>query len=765
MSEKNYRYVGKEMSNELAYAKATGKAKYGADQDSGKMLYIRLLTSTVARGRILKIETDDAWKVAGVKGIYTCFNTDQSYYDRGRVLTFEKVCYQEQLFSPEIRFYGEKIAAVCADSEEHARKAVKLLKVTYENEQPMLTVEAASAENAEFINKEPNVFRLPCEEKWETEEHNNTEETGIITKTHCEVGRMTHLSMETHVCTAEYDPGRKFMTIYTACQTVFGIRSTIADFLHMPYSRVRVVKTLMGGSFGCKQETILEPIAAYIAKDLGAKVRLVFTREEEITNTMMKHSFTADLSSVVTPEGKISSISVDCTLDSGAYQTISPSYARGMGGKLAKVYRIPHMKYQAQTVCTNTPVNGSFRSWGSSETAFMMESHLDTVCRKMNIDPVEFRLRNIMESGENNLMKGVSIGDVHFREVLTKGRDFFQWEKRKAACKARNSENGRYRYGVGMALGSHTSSFYPDPFDAGICAARIQEDGSVILNVCVHDHGCGTVLALRKIAAECLEVDIDQIELGEGDTDKNFYDYGCYASRSVYMQGQAVILCCERLIDLLKQLASEKTGIPKASFCYENGCCYVEKTKNEKITITELVRYSLSVKQEDIFAQATAKAKANPGVAAAHFTELRVDTFTGAVKILHCLSVHDIGRAINPDLCRGQVGSGIQQGMGMALCEEIKLDPRTGENLITNLKNYDAANICEMPDYDVIFIEEPEEHGPYGAKSIGEVTIVPVAPAILAAVRFALDVEIEHVPMTPAVILAAWEKKMSEKVQ
>ena len=706
-----YKVIGKELSNDQAYGKVTGRVRYCSDMQSLGMLHMRLKAGTVAHGIIRRVDAEKALALPGVAAVYSCENTPDICYDR--------------------------------------------VTVEYEELPAAISVEEAAALEALPLHGDGNVYEVPSFEYGDFE----TARGEFFHESRSHIGRMTHLAMETQSCRAAYDASSDKLTIWSGCQSVFGVRSTVAQYLGMPYARVRVIKAPMGGSFGVRQETLLEPLTAYAARMLEADVKLVYTREEQIVNTMMKHSLDGTVKSRIRKDGTIEGLSMSCTLDAGAYLTVSRGYASTIGEKIAKVYRMPNIHFDARVVCTNTPINGSFRSWGSCEEALLLENHWNMVCREMGMDPVEFRLKNILYPYETEVVHKIPVGNVHFQECLLKGREVFCWEERKEACKKRNREQRRYRYGIGMALASHTSSFYPYRVDVASAAARIQEDGSLIIHVGIHDHGCGTVMAMKKIASEIMEIGLEKIELNEADTQNSLYDYGCYASRTVYSLGQSVKQCCEHILEMARETAAAALGCSKSFLRYRAGEFFKEMEETVRISLPEVIRYSIQTMGQDIYYANTTNAGENPGVAAAHFTEVQVDTYTGMTKIMHCLSVHDIGKAINPDLCRGQIGSGIQQGMGMALCEEIKIHPVTGQTLITNFKNYEVANACDLPDYQTLLIEEPENSGPFGAKSIGEVVVVPVAPAIVAAVNDALGTNLTRLPLTPAVILEALEGK------
>ena len=755
---KDYAIIGKATANDRAYGKVTGKLKYCGDFQSIGMVHIGIKHSQIAHGKIRSINIDKAKELPGVRKIYTWENTPEDLYDRGRVEAWESVPNQERLFQRHIRFWGERVAAVAADSEETARKACDLIEVEYEELPAVISMEAAAKEDAVKLHKTGNVYQVPVFDYGDYQKA----EGDYLHKSRSHIGRMTHLNMETQCCRALYDPSEEKLTIWSGCQTVFGVRSTVAQFLQMDYSKVRVIKAPMGGSFGVRQETLLEPLTAYVARDLQADVLLVYTREEQMINTMMKHNLDGVVESKISKDGKIKGLSLSCCLDAGAYLTVSQGYASTIGEKIAKVYNLPNIHFEGKVICTNTPINGSFRSWGSCEEVLLLENHWNMVCRDLGIDPVEFRLKNILYPYEMEVVHKIPVGNVHFQECLLKGSEKFRWKEKKKLCEERNHSQTRYRYGVGVALASHTSSFYPYRVDIASGAARLQEDGSLILHAGIHDHGCGTVTAMKKIAAEVMEMDISRIQLSEADTQNSLYDYGCYASRTVYSMGMAVKECCEGLLALAKDRAASALGCCSEFLRYKQGEFYKEIQPEQRISLKEVIRYSIQTLGKDIYYAATTNAGANPGVAAAHFTEVEVDTFTGKVKILSCLSAHDIGKAINPDLCRGQVGSGIQQGIGMALREEVKIDPKTGKTLIPNLKDYGNVNSWDMPDYQVLFIEEPEETGPFGAKSIGEVVLVPVAPAVVGAVNHALETNLTDLPLTPAKILDALEVKKNE---
>lgn len=515
-----YHAVGTVMPNDQAYGKITGQAKYIDDIQTPGMLHVKLKHSTVAHAYIRAVHTEKAEALDGVIKVYSCRNTDMPLFDRGQVQPWEEVPDQEPLFTDHVRFFGERVAAVAAVTPEIAQKACDLIEVEYEPLPAALTMDEAEKPDAPLLHPDGNVYEAESVDVGDYD----AIEGAIVTRSHLECGRMTHLIMEPEGCRARYDRSEQTLTVWTPCQSVFGVRNTVASLLNLPSSRVRVVKMLMGGSFGVRQEAVLEPVTAYIAYDLKADVKLIYTREEQTVNTLMKHSLTADVESKVTTEGKILGLSLTYRLDAGAYLTISRSYCGRIGHKSGKVYDIPNVRYRGRAICTNTPVNGSFRSWGSNELCIGLEKHWNKVAKSLGIDPVAFRLMNVHKPYETDRVNEITVGNSHFEEVIEKGRDSFDWDRRRKLCQEKNERRGRYRYGMGVSVISHTSSFYPGIAEMAISTVRLQEDGSLLIHATVHDHGCGTVLAVKKIASEVTGIGVEKIMFREADTQNDPYD-------------------------------------------------------------------------------------------------------------------------------------------------------------------------------------------------------------------------------------------------
>ncbi|MBQ6583251.1 MAG: molybdopterin-dependent oxidoreductase [Mogibacterium sp.] len=423
--DKTCQYIGTSTGCDDAYGKVTGSVRYCADLLAPGQLHMRLCPAEITHGRIVAIDITRAEKMPGVRAVYTWQNTPDRPYDRGRVIRYENVTYQERLFDPHIRYRGERIAAVVADTEEHAAAACRAITAEYEEYPAALTPEQALREDAPEVQVYPPYGDVtePVRNRYDvgpltTGDYDSCSAEHVHTsRTH--LSRMTHLTLETQACRARYDRGKDLLTVWTGTQISFGIRSTVADLVGLPYARVRVIKTPMGGSFGCRQEAIVEPLAAYAAYDLRADVLLSYTREEQIGNAMLKHNVDFAVESKTGSDGTIEGMRISAVLDAGAYTTVSHWFLGEIGSKSGKVYRIPNLDFRGICVNTNTPVNGSFRSWGSSDIAAAMENHINIIAKDLGIDPVEFRLRNVHLAHEEDLLNRRNIGKTHFTECLT----------------------------------------------------------------------------------------------------------------------------------------------------------------------------------------------------------------------------------------------------------------------------------------------------------------------------------------------------------
>ncbi|MCL2163811.1 MAG: xanthine dehydrogenase family protein molybdopterin-binding subunit [Oscillospiraceae bacterium] len=745
-----YKYIGRDEPIHDASGKVTGRLKYAGDIQTGDMLHVRMLLSAIAHGTIEDIDVTAAEALCGVVKVLTYKNTPRTLYDRSRVLRREPLADEETIFTDRVRFVGDRVAAVVAITPEIAEEALSLITIAYKPLPASISVEQARARDSEPIHGNTNVHAIPQKQIGDYDSVDAKVEHTVNTTT----SRLHHVTMEPHSCVADYDVSTRTLTVWSCCQSVFGVRSTLAEIFNMPFSKVRVVKTTMGGSFGSKQETILEPVAAAAALATGRPCRLAATRKEAIIATVTKHPVDMTVTIKADEDGLFRGIYSNVTLDAGAYLTISAQYAAILYNKHTLCYHFPCLKFDAEVVYTNNMVSGSFRGWGASEAAAGIENCVNSLARKLGMDPVELRQKNTIKGDIFERTHRVKMESVHVNQCLIKGCEAFGWAERKERLSKQN-RGGRILRGIGVAAAGHVNGFYPRISDTVTMSMRVQEDGSVSVNLCLHDHGCGSVTTIRKIISEVLDLSPDRIQLGEGDTDKNFYDFGCYSSRTTHVAGRAAKNCAEELISEIKKTAGIYFHVGAGHICLNDGFAYVEYRPEEKASIGELAVFSYAQLEKDLCVLSSYSSSANPGVSGVHFAQVAVDTFTGIVKVEAYVAAHDIGKAINPGMCRAQLGGAVQQGIGIALTEVVRVNPATGEPITAGLKNYNVVNAYDMVDVEVIFVEEEDNEGPFGAKSFGEVAVAPVAPALVAAVNDALGTELTSLPLLPPVILDA----------
>jgi len=709
------------------------------------MLHLALLTSDIPHGIIRAVRTEHALQIPGVVDVLHCFNTTERRFNRYRNIYGQKLAYQERVFDSKVRLVGDRVACVIAETPEAAMRALTLIEVDIDP-LPYSTDPKAVIETGILDDVHPEGAVYPVAEMIMGGDQPDL--TGaVFTETGCKLDRHNHITMETQACVAHYDPNTGGVTVWSPNQSVHGLRTVLADLFELPYHKLRVVKTTMGGSFGSKQEWMAEPVAVAATLHTGRPVRIVFTREQAMQSTITRCALEGTVKSHAAPDGKILSIDLDVTVDAGAYLSNSQDYCAVISGKLFRFYTFPHARYNGRAVITNAPVSGAFRGWGTPELFMMLEHHFNTLAKTLGIDPTDLRLQNLALPGDLDIKTGEPLGEIRGGACIELGREKFDWFQKKEAITRFNAQNHRFRRGIGVGCGGHGNSYFPRREDFYGLEMRIAEDGSVLVNMTLHDHGCGTVVAMRMIIAETLEVPIEQISLGEGDTAVTPLDVGCFASRTTYVGGRAALDCALKLKNQLIENASHLLDIPIACLSTHNGVITSRDDESISLTFAQAAAQSMRKLQREVFVSHQYVCQSNPGVTGAHFVQVEVDTYTGMVEIQDYLAVHDIGQVINHEITVAQIQGAVAMGIGSALTEAM-LPDRSGR-FTSSLKDYHLRNCPEVPTAQVAFIEDGSIAGPYGAKSIGELAIVPVAPAIVGAVNDALGSSLNHLPLSP----------------
>ncbi|HQH22570.1 MAG TPA: molybdopterin-dependent oxidoreductase [Thermoleophilia bacterium] len=741
------RVVGRDHPIADAALKVSGALVYATDMRLPRMLYAKLLLSPIAHGRVAHIDATEALALPGVVAVFSHENAPQRLYSRYRLLPDQDCPEDEPLFAETVRFAGDRVAAVVAEGLDIAAAAVRLLRVQYEELPAVLTAEEALREGAIPIHPGGNLLSEFEHAAGERPEARGNEVTVTVATS---LPRAHHAALEPHSCIADCDASGK-LTMWSPTQSVFGARTVVADLLGLSYSQVRVIKVPMGGSFGGKQEFTLEPVTAFMAMTLRRPVRLALEREECISSTMVRGASTSTVRVTADPAGVLKDLEVDTLFDAGAYGTSSIDYVDMMTKKLTRLYRVPQYRHHCRVVYTTTPVAGGCRAWGAVDITAPMEIAMDRLAGRLGMDPVELRLKNLVEPFDRELLTGAELGDARIRECLVRGAEAFRWDERVQQDPGR----GRYRRGVGVACGAHKNGMLSDTFpDFSTMTLKMNEDGSVALGASLHEVGCGAVTAMRLIVAEELGIEPEMVSVTEADSDLTPYDFGCYGSRVTYVCGAAARQTAVALKERLLEVAAVLMGRPVAELCFRGGRIEAASAPGEGLAPAEAVMAAKTVLHEDVSVQSTHQATSNPGAYSAQFAEVVVDTWTGLTRVTDFLAVGDVGRAINRAMVVGQYQGAVQMGIGFALCEEVGLDT-AGRVVPGGFKQYHVVNTPDMPDVKVILVEHDGDDGPYGAKSVGEISVVPTVPAVVNAVNRALGTSLSDLPLTPAKVVAA----------
>lgn len=753
------RYVGGSHTVADASAKVTGELAFGSDLRLPGLLHAKLLLSPIAHGIVTRIHTSAAEAVPGVVAVVSHRNSLSRPFCRSRIMPAQELCPEDEtLFSEHVRFVGDRVAAVVATSLAAAEEAVALIDVEYRDLPHVFTPELALEQTPIPIHSGGNLL---YEHELEFGAAPPPKPDDVILTSTTHTPRVHHAALEPHVATASWDGDA--LTIWTTSQGVYGVMTVVGDLFGLDYRRIRVIKLPTGGSFGGKTEFMLEPVVTALAMETGRPVQLRFDRRESMIATMTRPRTTSTIRSVTGPDGLLRDLAVASGLDAGAYASSTPDYSVHMCKKIPKLYRLPHYHHRCQVVYTNTPVAGAARGWGAPEIITAMEIHMDGVAAALGVDPVDLRLRNLVEPFDIDHSQKLSLGDARVRECLERGALAFGWEARRAAVR----RDGRLRRGVGVACGAHKNGMYggfdavehgdveglADAFaESSTMSLRLDEDGGFTLSASLHDQGCGVVTVMKVIVAEVMGVSPDLVRAAEADTDHTPYDYGTFGSRATYVCGACAKAVATELRGQMLWAAAIVLGVPAERLVAADGEIRVGGEHGRRVGYADLA--AAAVARGGLSAVTQYFASSNPGSYSVQFAEVEVDTATGLVRVTDLLAAVDIGQSINTGMVQAQVQGAVQMGIGYALCERLEVDER-GRCATAGLKEYHIVNAPDMPDVHVLLVEHNGDDGPFGAKSVGEIAVVPTAAAVVNAVNHALGTSLSDLPLTPEKIVAA----------
>lgn len=749
--KKEFTAVGKRLPNRDAILKVTGSKKYVADMKFPNMLHAKVLFSPVAHARIKRIDTSAAEALPGVRAVVTYKNSPPVKFNSALRFIEHQIPMTERIFDDTVRFVGDKVAAVACDSVEIAARAISLIKVEYEELPVILDVEEAVKEGAYPIHEGGNIVGRAHVNAGDVDTAFG--ESDYIFEDRYTTQPIHHAAMEPHVAIADWGYDDK-LTIYSPCQNSFGFRIILSQIFGLSFNKIRLVSPAIGGAFGGKLETTLEPIVALLSKQTRRPVKLVYTREESILSTRVRHGSVSYLKTGFMKDGTINAMEFQIYADTGAYASSALNVTGAMSHKVFKAYKIANMRFTANPVYTNTPIAGAMRGYGSPQAFFGMECQFNKIAKFLQIDPVLLQMKNMVDPDSLDPCFHKPHGNPRPKDCMEKAVKLINYEQ--AVAEQHESAGKQIRIGVGVALGVHGNNCFGAHRDVTSLMLKMNEDGSCILYTGSHDMGNDNVGMQVQVVSEVLGISIDKIDVVQADTDACLWHLGDYASRGTFVVGAAALKVAESMKKELAKEAAELLETEPEDVLLANDMAKSINDPGKQVTLAEVMLHCQRDSMRELCVSETHPAPRGASSYGAHIAKVQVDVETGTVKVLDYAAVQDVGRMINPLALEGQLAGGLHMGLGYGLCEDMPFD-RQGRTKALNLKKYHLLRASEMPKLYLDFVAEGEGEpgGPFGAKSLGECPVVPVAPAIVNAICNALDCEIKSLPATPEKIQAA----------
>jgi CO/xanthine dehydrogenase Mo-binding subunit len=742
--------VGKDVPFVDAREMTRGRVLYTADVKLPGMLEAGVLRSPYPHAKILRIDTSAAESLPGVKAVITGTRVPNVKYggqvDDETVLAIDKA-----------RHSGEEVAAVAAVNQDLVDEALSLIKIEYQQLPFVMDAEEALAPSAPVIheNKPNNILQRFTIDRGDVQE--GFRKSDLIVEGSYSTQIIHPSYMEPIASLANYESGGT-LTIWLASQEPFTARQRYSRVLRIPESKIRILNPYVGGGFGGKVDSADKCglISSILSMKTGRPVRLVLKREEELYGaTRTRHAAKIYLKMGVKRDGTLLAKEAKIIANTGAYASRGPTVISNMATRWDCLYRFRYVRNDSYLVYTNATPAGAVRGLGSAQPHFAGESIIDEIAEKLNMDPLEFRLLNATRQGDTTI-HGWKMATCGLTECLQKAANEVSWNLKRDISKSSSEVKRR---GIGVACGVHVSGARTAGRDElSTVRVAINRDGTVSVVTGQADIGSGQNTVFTIIAAEVFGLSPDQVAVARVDTSLSPYTRGTTSSRGTVITGNAVRLAAENAKRQLIETASKMLGIPPKELTLKNGQIFAPSSKN--VSISEVAKFAINHGSPIVGAATydpptegrSLKNQLYGNISvnypfAAHIAEVEVDTETGQVKLLSYVAAHDIGRAISPTGVEGQIEGGVAQGLGYALMEQIVHENGVVAN--SSLLDYKLPAPGDLPPVKSILIETEDPEGPFGAKSIGELAIVPVAAAVANAIRNATGIKPARLPITP----------------
>jgi CO/xanthine dehydrogenase Mo-binding subunit len=763
--------VGKPVPRLDGLEKVTGRAIYSVDVDLPGMLYGATLRSPLPHARIVRIETSKAAKAPGVRAVVT--GKDFPY-------TFGTIIQDQPFLAiDKVRYVGEPVVAVAADTEAAAQEALEKIEVTYEELPAVFDPREAMAKGAPLIHENlaeyvrvsvdiipgTNIATFYKYSFGDVEK--GFADCEAIFEDNFYVHAVAHSPMETHAAVAQVAPASGGFTVWSSTDRPYHMAQDFAKSLNVPLNKVRFISNYTGGGFGGKAAMIAEAVAVALARFTnGRPVKIVFSREEELTSTHTRHACFIKLKTGVKKDGTLISRKAEMVWDNGAYCVLGPNVARRGSLTIFGPYRMPHMELVSRLVYTNKEISGAYRGFGTTQMTWACEVQMDIIADKLGIDPLEIRMKNAYVEGDPYI-NGQILRSVGLKETLERASREIEWGKPKP------KPRGAKRRGMGIAT---TIKGTATPTDSS-CFVKVDSEGSVTILSSSVEVGAGQKTVLAQIAAETIGVPLASILIPHPDTQITPYDYAVASSRTTYHMGNAIRIAGQKVRKKILEIAGEALKTDPANLDLSEGRI-VKEGAGEQMTLKALLAKKFGAKggaivEEGYFTpEKSLLLEALPGrkgmssifwMFATHAAEVEVDTETGVVKVLKVAAAHDVGRAINPLTCEQQIEGAVIMGLSNTLFEEFKW--KDGRILNDTLADYKLAGMGDVPEIFPILVECRHGEGPFGAKGVGEPAAAPTAPAIAGAIFDAVGVRVKELPITREKLLVAIKEKSRKTLE
>jgi CO/xanthine dehydrogenase Mo-binding subunit len=748
--------------------RVTGRTPFVINHELPEMRHCQLVRSSAPHARIRRIDVGAALRSPGVRAVVT----GDDLRRRGELeLEFGPVLADQAVLAHDIvRYVGEPVVAVVADTAYQADVAASLVEVEYERLPAVFdAVEACSPGAPRLFSEEPRRDPMFVDITLRSDHDRNICNTFTVQHGDLEAGfaLADHVfddwydspaagaaPLETHAVVADWRADGT--TVWTNTQTPHIVRRQLALMLRSPLSRVRVIVPAVGGGFGAKAYAAVEPIAVAMSRWVGAPVRMHLRRDEEFV-TMTKHAMKVRLRTGVTSDGLLVAREATAYYNAGAYATISPRKVMFAGYGLNGPYRIPHVRVDAHAVLTNTPPAGAYRGFAINQAAWAYESQMDVIADRLGLDPVEIRRRNLLVDGDT-FCTGEVLEHLHFTDLLDSVSEKIGWGQGPEVVRAGDVIRAR---GISAVIeGTITPS-------TSAAAVRVHEDGSVAVLTSSVEMGQGIRAALARSVADHLGVDTGNVQVSYVDTDLTPYDQQTTASRSVFSMGEALGRASDDAINKMRALAADLLEVPIEDLTFSDGVISVVGVPDSRLTMAEVVRRSRS---GDVLGEGTFTTTGGldpftgQGIGSAHWhqsigaAEIAVDVGTGRVTLERYVGGVYAGKVIDPVGAAHQCEGCLVFGVGNALFEELVFDQ--GQLVNGSLADYMVPTLEDLPDEHEFLLLEDQGSEPHG---LGEPALPPIAPAIGNALARAIGVRITSLPLTAERVLAALKQSANNE--